>query len=307
MTLGLMNCLKKILGMLGMSMKRETALKNAPDNSTGATRVLQPAYTVRLKPGPEEPASAEAAVNQDKRLPLAWHGLSDKGVVRGHNEDSFSHADLGKNYLFVVADGMGGHDAGEVASKLAVETVMNQICAGAKQEGDPQKLIKEAVQRANKKVKQEGANRGSDMGTTLNAAFVAGDTAYVANVGDSRTYWIENGTIAQITEDHSLVAKLVQAGKLTREDARNHPRANLLYRTIGNEDTVKVDTFQVPLKKGGSLLLCTDGLWGEVTDEEIHAIVKGESNAANACARLIKAANKNGGKDNITAIVVNIL
>ena len=125
-------------------------------------------------------------------------------------------------------------------------------------------------------------------------------------MGDSRTYWIENGSIRQITEDHSLVAKLVSAGKLTREEARNHPKSNLLYRTIGSDESVKVDTFQVDLKRGGSLLLCTDGLWGEVADEDIHRICALERDLKAACSRLVQLANENGGKDNITAIVVKI-
>jgi len=133
------------------------------------------------------------------------------------------------------------------------------------------------------------------------------DRAYIASVGDSRTYWIESGSIRQITEDHSLVAKFVSAGKLTREEARNHPKSNLLYRTIGLDENIKVDTFQVDLKKDGSLLLCTDGLWGEVSDEDIHSVCALELNLKAACSRLIQLANENGGKDNITAVVVRVV
>ena len=144
------------------------------------------------------------------------------------------------------------------------------------------------------------------MGTTLSVALVADDTAYIASVGDSRVYWIENGSITQITEDHSLVAKLVAAGKLTKEDARTHPKSNLLYRTIGTDETVKADTFHVTLNKGGTLLLCTDGLWGELTDANIHQICAGEKNPRTIGDRLVQAANENGGKDNITVVVVKI-
>ena len=134
------------------------------------------------------------------------------------------------------------------------------------------------------------------MGTTLNAALVDHDTAYIASVGDSRAYWIENGSIRQITEDHSLVAKLVAVGKLTREEARNHPKSNLLYRTIGSDQAVKVDTFKTGLKRNCSLLLCTDGLWGEVPDQEMYNVCSSEKNVKSACVRLIRLTKENGGK-----------
>jgi protein phosphatase len=162
------------------------------------------------------------------------------------------------------------------------------------------------VREANRAVLAEASARGSNMGTTLGVAVLKDGKAYIANVGDSRAYWIENGTIRQITEDHSLVAKLVSAGKLTKEEARTHPKSNLLYRTIGSESDVKVDTFEADLVPGGSLLLCSDGLWGEVPDEEIHHICKTSQSPVLAVLALIDAANRNGGKDNITAVVVNV-
>lgn len=308
MILKLMGLLKKIMGI--DKRQKMTARR---EKSGGATRVLQPAYTVRLRPEPEEQISSEAEIvraaeveREDAPSEIAWAGLTDIGMVRDHNEDNFSQLHLEEESLFVVADGMGGHDAGEVASRIAVETVCEEIRKEARTDRDPQELIERAVQRANNEVRREGASKRSDMGTTLSVALIADNTAYIANVGDSRVYWIENGSITQITEDHSLVAKLVAAGKLTKEEARNHPKSNLLYRTIGNEEMVKVDTFRVALKKGGSLLLCSDGLWGEVADEEIHKVFTAGSDAKTACARLVQMANENGGKDNITALVVKI-
>ncbi len=309
----LISFLKKILRMNKRQIK-ETRRddQSAGTDTTGsetATRVLQPAYTIRLRPEPGEPAFPEAAGPAEKPsapVTLAWHGTTDTGMVRDHNEDSFLHLAIGGKALFVVADGMGGHDAGEVASRLAVETVCRKVSDGMKRDQDPLKLVEHAVQKANTEVKREGMNKGSNMGTTLCAAFIAGDAAYIANVGDSRVYWIENGSITQVTEDHSLVAKLVAAGKLTKEEARNHPKSNLLYRTVGTDETVKVDTFRIGLKKGGNLLLCTDGLWGEVPDENIHKVCAGEKDAKKACARLVQMAKENGGKDNITAVVVRV-
>jgi protein phosphatase len=305
MILKLMGFLLKI--MRKKNKQEKTARREKPGDTT---RVLQPAYTLRLRPDPDEQISAES-VKAAERLPahldIRWDGLTDIGKIRDHNEDNYAYLSLGEKSLFVVADGMGGHDAGEVASRIAVETVCEEIRKGSKTDRDPQGLIECAVQRANNEVRREGSSKKSDMGTTLSIALIDDDTAHIANVGDSRVYWIENGSITQITEDHSLVAKLVAAGKLTKEEARGHPRSNLLYRTIGNDETVTVDTFQVALKKGGCLLLCSDGLWGEVVDEEIHKVFAAGSDAKTACARLVRMAIENGGKDNITAVVVKVL
>jgi PPM family protein phosphatase len=304
MILKLIGCLKKIMGK-----KEDQNIAGRHEKLGGATRVLQPAYTLRLKPGPEAQASAETAQAAERRiapLNISWDGCTDVGMIRDHNEDNYASLSLGEKTLFVVADGMGGHDAGEVASRIAVEAVCEEIIRGSKTDSDPQNLIERAVKQANNEVRREGTGKKSDMGTTLCAALIVDTTVYIANVGDCRVYWIENGSITQITEDHSLVAKLVDAGKLTKEEARGHPRSNLLYRSIGNDETVKVDTFQMALKKGGSLLLCSDGLWGEVDDEEIHKVFAAGSDAETACSRLVQTALKNGGKDNITAVVVKI-
>ncbi len=273
------------------------------------TRRLKAVPTVKLRLMEEHPVADRARAGAMRPAPLLhleWSGLSETGMVRDHNEDFFFCAGKEDTGLFIVADGMGGHDAGEVASKLAVETVCSSMREAAEKENDPIELISRSVLRANEAVIREGIKSGSNMGTTLGVALVAENTAYIASVGDSRVYWIENGSISQITEDHSLVAKLVAAGKLTREEARNHPKSNLLYRTIGSEENVKVDTFTIELKKNGCLLLCTDGLWGEVTDEDIHQACAAEKDIRAACARLIKMANENGGKDNITAVMVKV-
>jgi PPM family protein phosphatase len=270
------------------------------------TRVLQPAYTRRLRPETDEAAVLQAGRPIRKPLLFSWHGITDTGMVRPQNEDSFLSVSLGKWSLHLVADGMGGHDAGEVASRIAVETVSREIQEQVKQNKDPLSLIEHVVQQANSEVKKEGANRGSNMGTTLSLALVADTAAYIANVGDSRVYWIENGSITQITQDHSLVAKLVAMGKLTKEEARNHPKSNLLYRTLGTDENIKVDTFKVDLKKCGNLMLCTDGLWGEVSDEKIHRVFISSKNARSASEELVRMANSQGGKDNITAVVVKV-
>jgi PPM family protein phosphatase len=273
----------------------------------GLTRVLQPAYTMRLRPDPAELPDREAPRPLVVPPSLAWHGATDQGRVRDHNEDNFTLLNFADKALMVVADGMGGHDSGEVASKLAMETVLKVVQEEHPQAEDLLALMERAVQQANAAVWREGAARGSNMGTTLGAALLSDGAAYIANVGDSRAYWIENGCITQVTTDHSLVAKLVSMGKLTRKQAREHPKANLLYRTIGTDETVRVDTFRIDMKKGGALLLCTDGLWGEVSDEMIHRVCSEEKDVREACERLVRMANENGGKDNITAVVARVL
>jgi PPM family protein phosphatase len=270
---------------------------------TSLSRRLLAAPTIRLWPEHEEPTGLSRVSGP---LILSSSGITDTGLMRGRNEDSYAMLLFENKSLFVVADGMGGHDSGEVASRTAVETVCRIVQEEHKQYDDPLLIIERAIRQANKEVRRQGEQMGSDMGTTLSLALVSDATAFIANVGDSRAYWMENGSIFQVTKDHSLVAKLVDAGKLTREEARIHPRANLLYRTIGIDEAVKVDTFQVELKKGGTFLLCTDGLWGELTDEDILQVCAEETDAKDVAAGLVRMANERGGKDNITAVVVKI-
>ena len=298
-----MDCLKKIMGA-----SRERKVTMVREKKGEATGVLQPACALRLRPEPAEqvPAEIVQTIERQGAPPgIQWGGLTDIGKIRDHNEDSFSLLSLVEKSLIAVADGMGGHDAGETASMMAVETLCREVSEGVEKGLDPQRLVEYSVHEANRAVKQEGARKNSNMGTTLCAALIVDDTAHIANVGDSRAYWIENGYISQITEDHSLVAKLVADGMLTKEEARNHPQSNMLYRSVGNDEMIKVDTFQVALKKGGSLLLCTDGLWGEVSDEEIRKVFAAGCDAKTSCATLVRMANENGGKDNITAVVVS--
>jgi serine/threonine protein phosphatase PrpC len=245
--------------------------------------------------------------SEPERLRFTWHGVTDRGRVRPQNEDAFSCVTSAAWSLFVVADGMGGHDAGEIASRIAVETVCREIGEGLKHLGrDLPGLIESAVQLANSRVNAEGASKGSNMGTTLSLALLTGTTAFVGSVGDSRVYWLEDSSLTQVTQDHSLVASLVTAGELTKEGARNHPRSNILYRTVGRPERIAVDTFQVPLRQGGVLMLCTDGLWGMVSDESMCQVLAAHDAAQSACEKLVWMANEQGGRDNITAVVVRV-
>ncbi len=310
----LLGCLRKYLGekekqkiMIQLSTSGTggksilaTDIKNKNDSMSRRRRAAQ---TLKLWPEHEEPTRLSHVSGS---LSLASSGITDTGLVRDHNEDSYAMLLFENKSLFVVADGMGGHDSGEVASKTAVDTVCRIVQEEHNKYDDPLLIIERAIRQANKEVRRKGEQKGADMGTTLSLALVSDATAFIANVGDSRAYWMENGSISQVTTDHSLVAKLVDAGKLTREEARIHPRANLLYRTIGIDEAVKVDTFQIELKKGGTFLLCTDGLWGELTDGDILQVCAEETDAKDAAAGLVRMANERGGKDNITAVVVKI-
>ena len=311
----LIGLIKKMLGMGTNGNEGRVRAQSSDPQATrrldGSTMKLQPAKTLKLRMEDTQERQETAGLKtrtgaKSPKVSYDWYGSTNVGSVRDHNEDSYACDALDGAGLFVVADGMGGHDAGEVASGIAADTVRSTVRGGLKKGSNPLALVKKSVREANRAVRSEASERNSNMGTTLGVAIVKDNRAYIANVGDSRAYWIENGTIRQITEDHSLVAKLVSVGKLTKEEARNHPKSNLLYRTIGSEDDVKVDTFEVDLQPGGSLLLCSDGLWGEVTDEEIHHICKTSQSPVLAVLALIDAANRNGGKDNITAVVVNV-
>lgn len=220
---------------------------------------------------------------------------------RENNEDFFL-VDLDRN-LFIVADGMGGHNAGEIASSLAVSAVKEFI---SKAPGDnAAATIRNAVQAANERVFAQaslGTSR-EGMGTTLTVAWVVDGTVYIGHVGDSRAYLIRGATMERITSDHSLVQEMVENGGLSELEARKHPRRNILTRAVGTESHVDVDINQVLLQENDKLLLCTDGLNGVLRDEEMFRLVAASSSAADASRRLVTCAAQRGGQDNITAVV----
>jgi len=206
--------------------------------------------------------------------------------------------------LFLVADGMGGHNAGDYASRMTVETVVEKIADA--EENDPKVIFNDAIQAANNLVRQQAGLVAEleGMGTTIVAATCKGDMLYVANVGDSRLYVINHGEIHQITRDHSWVEEMVQRGGMAREEARNHPDKNIITRAIGAESTVQVDFFTVPLREGDIILMCTDGLTNMLEDEEIRMILDGARDMVEQAQELVKAANERGGRDNISVVLV---
>jgi protein phosphatase len=240
-------------------------------------------------------------------------GMTDVGLQRALNEDNWGWARITEGVeLFVVADGMGGHDCGEVASELAVKTLIRvareRIDVVPRPSIDHlETALDEAFQAANNTIKGNAEARGNDMGTTLVCAMVVDDqVALCANVGDSRGYLYRNGTLHQVTKDHSLVWRMVDQGRLTRAEARNHPHSNILLRTVGTERNVEIDLFRVELEPGDKVLLCSDGLWGEVEDQEMESVLNQQTDGRVAARELVRAAHLGGGKDNITMILASV-
>ncbi len=228
-----------------------------------------------------------------------YAGLSDVGRVRSHNEDAV----LLSPPLFAVADGLGGHRAGEVASTVAVEALMEAAPARA-----DAKALGRAVRAANRAVieaAKEGRGR-SGMGTTLTAAFVEGTRIAIAHAGDSRAYLFHDGMLEPITEDHSVVADLVRSGKLTEEESRFHPNRSVITRALGSDPNMLADTYEVLAAPGDRLLLCSDGLTGSLTDKQIEDILASVRDTESAVRALVDAANAAGGQDNISVVVVDI-
>ncbi len=206
--------------------------------------------------------------------------------------------------LFVVADGMGGHNAGEYASRFTVDKMVEVISQNRQQE--PVAAMKEALTEANSQLLEEaGADPSkSGMGTTVVAATVIGDLLHVANIGDSRLYVIDHEAIRQITRDHSLVEEMVRLGEMDKAAAKVHPDKNIITRAIGVTRELAVDFFEVELRPGDMILLCSDGLTNMVEDEEIKEIVLEQKNIVEKAEKLINTANENGGKDNITVVLI---
>lgn len=233
--------------------------------------------------------------------------VTDIGKKRKLNQDYVyvSETPIGNlPNLFIVADGMGGHNAGDYASKCTVETITREVRGCF--EKNPVRILSKAIRIANDQIRRKAGEDESlsGMGTTVVAATCLGHYLQVANVGDSRLYII-GSEIRQITTDHSLVEEMVRMGGIDRKDARNHPDKNIITRAIGALDTVEIDFFHEELKPGELVLLCSDGLTNMLEDEEIGAILKEPVSMEEKAQRLIEAANDNGGKDNITVIIID--
>ncbi len=228
-----------------------------------------------------------------------------QGVISAPNPQPFG--------LFVVADGMGGHANGQDASRLAIQTIVEYILprlikGGIASPAVYTHLLAEGIQSANEAVQQRNMDQRGDMGTTVTGALLVESTAYVSNVGDSRTYLYREsqGGLTKITNDHSVVASLVEAGIIKPDDIYTHPKRSHIYRSLGEKASVEVDNFTVPLQEGDKLLLCSDGLWDMVRDPQIEEVVKAPHELKTLTENLIQAAYAGGGDDNVSVIVVQI-
>ena len=248
------------------------------------------------------------------RAGIEVSGQSDIGCLRKNNEDSFGYWEpedeeqfARKGRLAIVADGMGGYEGGQEASRLAVDT-MTAVYRGYAGD-DPQQALIEGLQTAHEEIRRYGSEHPAlrGMGTTCTAAAIVQDALYYVHVGDTRLYLIRDGQITQVTRDHSYVGRLVEAGMISREEAETHPQRNILTAALGTNPELVMDSpgHPEPLRPEDALVICSDGLWGLVHDREILTAV--EKQSAEAAGRdLIDLARKRGGPDNITAIIMRM-
>ena len=253
--------------------------------------------------------------NPDMALAVKVAGRTDVGCVRANNEDNFGYDS--RYGIFVVCDGMGGQAAGEVASKMGVDILLdyfrklgsapkNQPVNGRPASGA--EILAGAIQLANRTIFQAGQeqNGQSGMGSTIVAALLRGNSLSIGHVGDSRIYLIRQGMIQQLTEDHSLVMEQVRRGFITLEQAQKSEIQNIILRALGSEESVEADVEDLVILPGDRLLMTSDGLTRHVSDDEILAIVKASGNLEQACNELVETARQRGGDDNITCLLVRV-
>lgn len=241
---------------------------------------------------------------------LKTFSKTDIGRKRQLNQDAIytSEQPVGNlPNLFLVADGMGGHNAGDYAARMTLETVVKYIADSA--ETEPDTIFGDAISVANSVVRDSAAKLPGleGMGTTLVAASCEGNVLHVANVGDSRLYVVSGRKIKQITRDHSWVEEMVRRGGLGREEAKHHPDKNIITRAVGAEDTVKIDFFHVTLEEGDLILMCTDGLTNMLEDDEIFNILEVSRDMVEKAEELVRLANERGGRDNISVVLIDPL
>ena len=241
---------------------------------------------------------------------MTFYGATDKGIIRSVNQDAYRVLELPEKGvgIMVLCDGMGGERAGEVASSVASEAFI-EYARERFSEAEPPlaaDIVREAAAWANLQVYDRASRDEScvGMGTTLVAAVNTPTDAVVVNVGDSRCYWLAEGQLQQVTRDHSLVQEMVDQGMIGQEEARSHPRKNVITRAIGLERRVRSDIFRIDLREGDALLLCSDGLSNLVTDRELTAVLRHEPDERSAVERLLSLALERGAPDNVTILLL---
>lgn len=248
-------------------------------------------------------------------LYFRYAGLSNTGMIRAHNEDAYklpvdadAHTLDSKGHLYVLADGMGGHHKGEIASAITIETVNSQYYATVTPlpTDNPTDDIIDALSSAIIKANNEVYDATEGGGTTVVAAVLYGDSLVAMNVGDSRAYLLRNSELRLLSRDHSLVSRLVEVGKITEAEALTHPRRNVLYQALGQGSEVEIHVVSEMLQPDDLVILCSDGLWGEVPEAELKEVLSGADSPVHAAKQLIDMANASGGPDNITAIIIQV-
>jgi protein phosphatase len=272
-----------------------------------------------LADGATRPLPPETVISSSNEH-ILFGQATDVGMVRTNNQDAaFSFVSTNRSSqqrpdfgLFVVADGMGGHHDGEKASALTASRVASYITANVfapmlADDHDIERMpITEAMIASVQKANADVISKVPDGGTTLTAVSVMGDLAYIVHVGDSRVYLITKDGLEQITRDHSYVQRLIELDRITREEANVHPQKNVLYRALGQNETLEVDAMTRRLPPNSCLLICSDGLWNMVTEQELIEVTMRHSNPQEACEKLVALANAHGGNDNITAILLRM-
>lgn len=275
-------------------------------------------------PNPNQGGEVFPAIESDAKERILQYELGcaqSVGRVRDHNEDSFftfssnlaHHGAQFSTGIYMIADGMGGHRNGELASSLAVKTMGQHLISQLFQpenklpttanEISIEELMRESINNAHQVIRSQA----SGSGTTLTAALITGNQITIAHIGDSRCYFISSeGKLNRVTRDHSLVMRMIELGQITKEEAAVHPQRNILYRALGQDEPISPDIQSYPVFPGGYILICSDGLWGVVPETKITETILGSANPQEKCEQLVYAANEAGGPDNITAILVRL-
>ena len=230
--------------------------------------------------------------------------ISDIGNKRSLNEDYAGYLEKENYKIYVVADGMGGHNAGEVASKMAVEAIVSYISENINNK-NYNEILKKAIKTANNAIYDfaSTSEKLNGMGTTVTACLVINNKGFVANVGDSSCFLIRNNKIKKITKDHSLVQELLDLGTISEEEAFNHPKKNIITRAVGTSKEILIDVFEIDILKDDIIMLCSDGLTNEIQKNEVLEILNSAKSLKNACEKLVLEAKNNGGRDNITVLL----
>ncbi len=244
---------------------------------------------------------------------MEYAAISDKGIIREQNEDFWNIVldTDGNPQAFIIADGMGGHQAGDVASRMAVETISQEICRNMQKNGkaySAEKVLEHAILRANEEIYLYALRNlnGSGIGTTLTAGVLNNGNLTIGHIGDSSFFLIRGGSIDKLTKDHSFVGELVEKGVLDQEEAKTHPLRNQITRALGYEEQIQVDFYNLNVKKEDIYLFCTDGLTMKTSSDELLSLLTQKSELKEILGKMVELAIQRGGDDNITAIAVKI-